>query len=635
MQKTVEYIQAQFYRGRFKEIIDQCVDGAEVPITSKNLACVVGALAFVGRIEDAISLSRDKSCDLESDNFALRFYIGIGLVRQSRYDEGSKMLRESYKRFTRLSRARTFSEPADTSSQIQTAGFYVHQGLAFLRFFESRLFKARLHADRAWTYCLTVNFGFGQALAADLLGHVLVLSGKITRGMESLNRAAAIAFKLDNEALGFNIKSSLAYYRSRHGLDGVGEISDLAQPQDHTLSNLKNLIKNYAPQDNFSLAAAQVELSRQFVIRGDWDASEILLQKASPIILAAKHSRHTARLHHRFAYNRYLFGDFSAALEYLDRAEKFVDHRFDLVERLSIQGLRLQILQEMVVNREAGLGDMDSKISQLQSEIKDLTAKTGLGIGRNILWRQGHSFTPTVQGDDPFGDLKSLTSTRGGAGYNGILRIIAAGLYGFLNEYLRFGNGARVICLDLIPAESLVFDRGNVQRSRERFSQIMKSILIAVSKNAVTKTQLIETYWGFSYHPTRHDPMLYAVINRIRRALGSRGKWLLVDGQSYRLETGVRVFVYEHQIINQAPRGLNMDSAAKELTSSQSETSDLNYRQLAILDALQRERYITAQWCVEKFEISRITAGRDLGQLCSLGLLVRHGRARVTSYSKA
>ncbi len=635
MAKPDPSIESLFYRGQFRDIIASKVDGAVSSVSDHDLVFVVGALAFVGRVEDAITLYKAKSTQIETSDFAIAFYIGIGLVRLSRYDEGSKWLRDNFARYRLLIGTPTTQDVAKLSILRQQAGFYAHQGLAFLRFFESRYLKALLHTDRAWKCALVANFGFGQALAADLRGHALVLTGEISRGVESLNRASTMALKLGNEALAFNIKSSLAYYRSRHGLDGLGEISDINQPQAHTMANLKSLIKNFDPQDNFSLAAAQVELSRQFVIRGDWDASEKLLQQAAPVVLAAQHARHTARLHHRLAYNRFLSGDFGSAIDHLNRAQTLIDRRFDLVERLNIQGLRLKILEESVQSRSSDGLNAAQELMELQAEVKELTARTGLGVGRNILWRCGHTVEPTVDGDDPLGDLKNLASERGGAGYSGLLRIIASGLYGFLNEHLRFGLGARVICLDLIPGESFVFDRGNVLRSRERFSQIMKSILIAISKSAVSKSELVESFWGFAYHPARHDAMLYAVINRIRRALGSRGTWLTVDGQSYRIETGVRVQVYEHQVVEYELGSRMPLATAKDSGSSREDNSALNYRQLAILNELQNGGHLTAAWCVAKFRVSRITAGRDLGQLLAQGLIVRHGKARVTTYASA
>ena len=43
---------------------------------------------------------------------------------------------------------------------------------------------------------MQANFPFGQGLAADLRGHSLVLTGKVSLGIESLNRAVAIATML-------------------------------------------------------------------------------------------------------------------------------------------------------------------------------------------------------------------------------------------------------------------------------------------------------------------------------------------------------------------------------------------------------------------------------------------------------
>jgi predicted HTH transcriptional regulator len=58
----------------------------------------------------------------------------------------------------------------------------------------------------------------------------------------------------------------------------------------------------------------------------------------------------------------------------------------------------------------------------------------------------------------------------------------------------------------------------------------------------------------------------------------------------------------------------------------------LNERQKAILLHALETGLVTRRWCLDRFEVSSDTTGRDLNSLVALGLLVRKGRGRSISY---
>ena len=61
---------------------------------------------------------------------------------------------------------------------------------------------------------------------------------------------------------------------------------------------------------------------------------------------------------------------------------------------------------------------------------------------------------------------------------------------------------------------------------------------------------------------------------------------------------------------------------------------DLSVRQARILDLCERMGAVTNKEVCEAFEVSEVTAGRDLSEMVSKGLLQRVGKGRATSYTK-
>ncbi len=59
----------------------------------------------------------------------------------------------------------------------------------------------------------------------------------------------------------------------------------------------------------------------------------------------------------------------------------------------------------------------------------------------------------------------------------------------------------------------------------------------------------------------------------------------------------------------------------------------LNHRQLEILEWLRDQRFLAVGECRTRFDVSEITALRDLDGLRQRGLVVRNGKARATRYS--
>ena len=574
--EITKHISELFYSAQFSNILALTIDSDHYKINVQQSHFVIGSLAFMGRIDDALVIwQRDLKRLGSSEQALCRFVLGIGLVRVSRYEEGKSFLADNL----RSLRASKLSK-----SEKETLKFYAMQGMAFYRYFQCRYQSTLFFAQQAWATAFAQNFTYGQALASDLKGHALIRVGQVAQGINILETAAKVAKKNGNGGLLDNIISSISYYRSTFGLSDGNAVAD----QKEVIAALKG-------EDNFSLVAAKTELARQLTLIGDLDAAEKELNHAARIVLVSGNRRQKITVKHRLAYTNFLKGKNTEAQRLLIEAEQELDPKFDLHHQLMIEGLRLKILKS---NHDPNLPAVEKKVSAL-------TAKTGVGIGRNILWRELGDGEPTMPGDDALGDMKHLTRCGFPAPFADIEKLVSAGLLGFLPEIMPFELGSRVICLDLIPGELFIFDRGNVFRSSTRVSGLLKSLIVSLARSGREKPELVESLWGFSYHSLRHDPMLYALINRLRRVMGSRNTWLEADGGIYKFAEDVKIFFYEHTDL---PLSLRQSYKKKETDRSEMAEIDdggepfavtpfatnLNHRQMAILSTLDQQKFLNA-----------------------------------------
>jgi hypothetical protein len=320
---------------------------------------------------------------------------------------------------------------------------------------------------------------------------------------------------------------------------------------------------------------------------------------------------------HKLALNRTYRARFDDAIGYLDRAEAEINADHDLDYVLQITGLRQKIAARLGKDAAA----FDKKIAAL-------TRKVGSGIGRNILWREKSIGTPTMPGDDPLGDIRHLCRQKDQTPYADVRAIIRSGYHGFLHEIFPGAANGRLVCFDLVPKRLAVFDEGDVTIGAEPLSGALKAIALSVYREPATKQQLVERHWGFTYHAMRHDPMLFATINRLRQALGPAGDWLVYRDGVYSWLPGARVFTYEApDILAPEPAPVPEGTMLSTVVGH-----ELNHRQLEILSDLARGTVLDVQGCMERFGVSRVTAFRDFAALVDLGLILRLGKGRATSY---
>ena len=631
-------VEQLFFRGDFPGIISSFVDdGPTLPKGDPALRYVIAALCFTGRVDDAVTLyKRQVNQADEETSISCRFFIAIGLVRLSRYDEGRKILAENLLRMRQLTKVnRGPANTTTTDGTLDTCWFFTWQGLAFFRYFQCRFGLALQHAQKAWSSALLTGSAYGKVLAADLAGYCLSMTGQISPGLDKLTQALQLATKNDFGAHISTLQASISLFRAVHFLkDGDEFVRD-----EH---------KMRSAQENFSDAAVRLELAKHKILRGRLGSAERDLERASAFLLKAGHRRHRMLLFLRLAHVRFLQGRPEEAAAFLLQGEEVLHKPFDIIQRLQIYGLWLKLWRHFpdVLSRSDRYPERDFA----KSEIIRLTARTQSGVGRNILKRQLGLGTPIPHGDDQIGDLISAVS-RDHPSYPQVIQVIDAGLAGSLFEVIPEAIGKQMICFGLAPNRTVVFDRGEVRISTETVSATTRWLAVAlgVPGQARTKEDLVQSYWGYHYNPLRHDPMLYAAINRLRRSMGECGDWLISTKDGYQLADDVRVIVYEpfseasaripvselKGAGDEEAESLATEPNRREKRPSEGGLSEgLNYRQLSLMAELVPQSFTGVNDLCSQFDISRMSALRDLREMERLGIVRRVGKGRATKYQR-
>ena len=587
-----------FYRGNYAELLNATVDTATSPAAGpfpdSALSYVVGALMFTGRLSDAVVLFESKADVLSfEDILRSRFFLGIGQTRVSNYAQA---------RIYFGANLRDLRHPKISHE----ARFFIYQGLAFYRHFGCRYGAALNAVEKSWKAAFLAKFRYGQVLSSDLRGNTLVRVGEISAGLKNLSEAARYAELLGHGGVSQAVSVLTTIYKAQYGLEPL-----------ESVPKLQALLSSKQFQDSYSQSSLFLELARQFALRGDLKSSAESLENAARTILSVGHRRQKAWLFHRYAQNAFLQGKFSECDAMLAKSEAELDSRIDLSILLEIWGLRLKsfTLQGKKIDPE------------LNAQVRLLTVKTGSGVGRNVASRSDASVAGTDRGDDLLGDLCSEISNREKVSAHEIVRVVEAGYLGLLHKIVDIEPGTNALYFEVLPGSLAVFDAGSVAFFAENVTVQTRQLALSLAQGKRTKKELVELLWGYTYQSFRHDPLLYALVNRLRKVLGKRASWLVSLEGGYAFSVEIRVVVYEH-------RGVSSRVEKRAFVGSELATgSDLNHRQLLILARLRTEEFLGAAQCMDLFKVSRITATRDLSQLAKQNRVVPVGKARATRYT--
>jgi hypothetical protein len=595
-------VASQFYAGRYSEIVAEFVDSAAPKeITGFSSVYVIGALSFLSRTSEAeslFSIYRRQMSDRE--RFEAKYYLVTALRRERRRPSSAKaraMLGTMIQEMRRLGAADDHME------------FFLCCGLAFYRYIDGRFPLALKWAQKAYDHAFRANFPFGRLVAYDLIGHSQLIVGQVRAGLKNLSSSAMIADSLGRGAIRQAVDVASRLYRSTYGLASGRELLD----------DLNGAIKACAFENSYTLASLYIELARLQILTGDGHKAEASLRDASEGVYRLDIPFLDANLTFRYAHLATLQGDLVKALELIRTARSRATDANSASLMVSILGLENRIL------RMAGRED---EAMTLEPQIRGLAEKSGQIISQRINARIGIASTnDRKRGEDILGDLLDDVKLNV---KDARTKILQAGFLGLSPNIIELPPFSEAIIFGFESDSVTLLHKGQVRHDRDGWPELVRKLIFALSeKRKLTKEEIADKVWRQPYSPIRHDPLIYALIARTRKTLEPFEEWLTVLDGTYCLRESV--IVQDVTVMNTRTAPLQIAATEAAVQSY----PDLSFRQAKIMDLCATHGSVTNKSVCEAFQVSEVTAGRDLSDLSDKGYLKKVGKGRATTYTKS
>jgi hypothetical protein len=575
MKKQANQLEKLMFQGRYQELLKL---RPEKPLASE-LPAILGALSFTGKMTEARALFSLHEKTLPIDELvSARFFLALGVVRVSAYAEARTLLAKNALVLRKKPTARS--------------RFYIHQGLAFYRYFCGRWSSGLVSATEAYRAALEDNFVFGLALSCDLRGHLLAQVESVDEGLLLLSEARELALKLGNTAVSEASDISILTYQAQYGL----------KPKT-IVGELKRKLKSRELSDTYSRASLLLELARQQMLKGNPSEVKDLLDQAGHLIYMFKNRRQEAILNLRWAYLSFIEADPYRALSFAQAALRCLDLQVDRSLELAALGMQFKIVRNLAMPTETG--------EELEQQIITRSRYFGGMVHHHIMARSQPEKSMASKGDR----LGRLIDE------GNIFEIIKSGYWLLLYERLKQDWQEKAIWLDVAANTSVAFEYGKVHVI-DALTPLLKKMLSALSQGHESKEELIEAVWGHRYDPGRHDTLIYTTITTLRRVLGPFARWIETTETGYRITEGLSF----------KSRGLPQKKS-QNLALNEALGVGLNHRQLMCLRKFRPGEFIHVRAYQKLFQVAEITASRDLASLSRQGYVLKVGRARATRYT--
>lgn len=588
-----------FYRGEYQKVVSDSIDGPSGVTESHQAPAVISSLTFLGRIDDAELLYETYRSKLSlGQKVMTRFFLGVVKCRHFQFQEARK-----YFGLNRLEVSR--ASERELEQEKDKILFYLYQGFGFYRYTYGHLRAAHRWAQKSYAASFRGNFLFGRLFAQDLLAHIEINLGRTHFGLKLIEQNISLAQNMGRGALIQMFKVTRAIYRSRFGISQKDAIEELLTTLSETVF-----------EDGYSRACLLAELSQQYLIRGNAKKAGESLSSACDCVYRVDNPRLEILLNFRMAALLARKGDFAQAMHLVRSSLKRLEQNIDRLLELRLLGFECALAERL--NKDEGLRDK-------QHQLEKLTKKTGYFIGRRILSRQSESYfyeQQTLQ--DPLGDLMDDLKRNAP---DCLSTILENGWYGYLYPLCHIDPSQRTILLSLEGKSLTLFDSGDVLHFARGASNLVAKFFLCLSKGERSKEQIVNEVWEQNYHPLRHDPLIYSLVSKLRKELGTNSAWVEATENGYQLQRGVLVQEYQNEgTVAKAPPPL------LEIETKVAAQSGLSYRQKQLLALAAKLHSVDVKTCVEHFKVSTATANRDLTFLENEGLLFRSGKGRSTRY---
>lgn len=578
----MEKLRKLYYQGQYDKVIKTY--HKEKPTKGKSF--LVGAYFMLGRTEEGESFLKSQRDYFENnplEKVISNFFYGLNLMRRSEYKEAKSIFIESF-----------FIKEKSGESR-----FYLYQALAFFQYYRGYFLQAKNLASRALDHCNLEQLSFEKIYALDILGHSNIQLGMFYKGIDLLSQATALANELECVGTSSAIGFSLIGYNLESGINIEKNI---------TLAT--ELIESDDVKEFYLKGQLQLQLSKALFLTGNLSEMERILNDASYSIYKSQNHRQILALNIGLSLLNFYQGKPSQALTHINNAKLKIDPKIDNLFKLKTLGLSKKILS----NLKQDTFEIDRELTELRKKMIHFMDYT-------------HSQDALEITDPVFRLIRNFKSSN----LNDFITILDQKcLLGVLNlikdtnqTQLRFSISSR-------DKQILIIHNGIVRWSSDKLTKFQYQFLKFIfSYKQLSKKELIEVFWGYEYNPIIHDSLIYNTINRIKKLDSLIASFIEID-IDVSITKDCQIYGLERKVADERP-----EVYVSEESLSTDETKDiLNFRQLLFLKNSFSGEMITPKSYREHFEVSRITATRDLKELAELGYIIPRGKTRSIRYER-
>jgi DNA-binding winged helix-turn-helix (wHTH) protein len=591
-------IARRLYAGRYADILATTIDSPAAGCHDLDVAFVVGALSFVGRMEEAeLSLENHRRSREPSVRTlaAGGFFLTVAHARAGNSERAQRTLIRAYRET--MARRDAWSRA------------FLFQAIACCHYFAARYARAAQSALDAQGSALEARFAYIQMLATDMRAHVLAQRGELDEGLRLLDQARNHARHLGLDVNVRVIETSIALERAR-----------VNHPAD-AITRLEHLLEATDIQDNYSRRLLLCELAKCYALVGRGSEARRAIDESGRLGTSDPRAR-AALACARTEVTRVIAG-WVAAETHLWTARQIAETVVDPPVHAEIAGLSLGCA---TYTADA------SKRKEAILALEALLSEHRLYRARSWLYQYGATATATPIDEFALAMRPVVATARNGSDSAEATRaVLRTGLLGLIAEA---GGMVPARRIHLFEDCEVLEAEGDVRRLHG-LPPRGRAVLLALGKRGMSKEALLAAVWDVvTYRSERHDSLIKTTVSRLRAALGRGQMWIETVEGGYRIADGITVV--DHG--GPSTKGL-ADASSIEPTGptrgapappASQEPRAVRRRELA--RELGQAHWRSAGELATRVGSSVRTVSRDLTEMHREGLVERMGEGRGTKY---
>ena len=545
----------------------------------------IASLYMLGRSEEATVLMQKNKWE-NNHLLMLLFFCSLSLLRRSQYQEARKKIKEAYFLFKKAKKN----------------DFYFFQLIAFYLYFKGSFKKSLEYALKALQACDDEAFVYEKIYSMDIIGHIYFQTGEFFKSIDFLEKTKNYAIKIKCKGTAQAIETTVIGYCLESGFE-----------LEENIKKAKAIIAQAKTKEFYLRAQIQLQLSKAYLLSGNIDLMNNTLRQASYNIYRTQNNRQLILLNILLVIQHKIQGEFERALFFIRNAKQLIHKKTDTILNLRLISLELSLLKEM---------GHESK--ELEKERRMIIKRTSYYLEQINEYYKGNNVDISFISDPIFLLMKDRKN-KDLPEKSFILKLDHENLLGLLYQF-NFPKNQTILYFGIKKNRILIFHKNNIFWSRKNLTKFQYDFIKFLFKHKeLSKRSIIESFWNYKYINYHHDKLIYNLIARIRKSDPRLGVLIQTLGNVFVDKKIVIYGLKEKKLCK-----LN-ENKIKEIPSSNSNLS-LNYRQTQLLETLALNSYISPKEYASLFEVSRITATRDLIHLKEDGFLKTIGRARSLRY---